>query len=117
MPIIIAPMDPALLREREAFKRKALVTPAIESKKHDSGRNEPSKKKAKPSNSVPGSSKLELSSYKSMSGSSQYRFSVLAKIVKYMKTRHKTGDDYALTIEDILDETNQLDVGAKSSCG
>lgn len=46
-----------------------------------------------------------------MTGSSQYRFGVLAKIVKHMKNRHQDGDDHQLTIEDILDETNQLDIG------
>ena len=70
------------------------------------------------------------SSYKTMSGSSQYRFGVLAKIVKHMKNRHcksmkrlsftklitipvsAAGDDHPLTIEEILDETNQLDIGS-----
>lgn len=50
-------------------------------------------------------------SYKTMSGSSQYRFGVLAKIVKFMRTRHQDGDDHPLSIEEILDETNQLDIG------
>lgn len=50
-------------------------------------------------------------SYKSMSGGSQQNFSVLAKIVKYMKKKHLDGDKEALTLEEILDETNQLDVG------
>lgn len=50
-------------------------------------------------------------SYKSMSGSSQYRFGVLAKIVRHMKVRHLDGDDHPLNLDDILDETNQLDVG------
>lgn len=49
--------------------------------------------------------------YKTMSGSSQYRFGVLAKIVKFMRTRHQDGDDHPLSIEEILDETNQLDIG------
>lgn len=49
--------------------------------------------------------------YKTMSGSSQYRFGVLAKIVKFMRTRHQDGDDHPLTIDEILDETNQLDIG------
>lgn len=52
-------------------------------------------------------------SYKTMSGSSQYKFGVLAKIVKHMKARHLDGDDHPLTLEEILDETNQLDVGSK----
>lgn len=47
-----------------------------------------------------------------MAGSSQYRFSVLAKIVKHMKIRHQDGDDHPLTLDDILDETNQLDIGS-----
>lgn len=50
-----------------------------------------------------------------MSGSSQYKFGVLAKIVKHLKTLHQDGADHALTLEDILDETNQLDVGMKIS--
>jgi len=48
-----------------------------------------------------------------MSGSSQYKFGVLAKIVKHMKQRHQLGDDHPLTLDEILDETNQLDVGSK----
>lgn len=51
--------------------------------------------------------------FKSSTGSSQYRFGVLAKIVKHMKTRHQEGDMHPLAIEEILDETNQLDVGSK----
>lgn len=30
-----------------------------------------------------------------------------------MKTRHQEGDFHPLTLEEILDETNQLDVGSK----
>jgi transcription initiation factor TFIIE subunit beta len=48
-----------------------------------------------------------------MSGSSKYKFGVLAKIVKYMRSRHQEGDDHPLSLEEILDETNQLDVGSK----
>lgn len=45
----------------------------------------------------------------------QYKFGVLAKIVKHMKARHQEGDDHPLTLDEILDETNQLDVGSKVS--
>lgn len=51
--------------------------------------------------------------YKTATGSSQYRFGVLAKIVKHMRVRHQEGDQHPLTLEEILDETNQLDVGHK----
>lgn len=48
-----------------------------------------------------------------MAGSSSYRFGVLARIVRHMKSRHQEGDDHPLTLDEILDETNQLDVGNK----
>lgn len=47
-----------------------------------------------------------------MAGSSQYRFGVLAKIVKHMRVRHLDGDDHPLQLDEILDETNQLDIGS-----
>lgn len=46
-----------------------------------------------------------------MTGSSSYRFGVLAKIVKHMRSRYQDGDDHPLSLEEILDETNQLDIG------
>lgn len=52
--------------------------------------------------------------YKTMAGSSQKRFAILTKIVNYMKERHLGGADTPLSIEEILDETNQLDIGGSS---
>lgn len=48
-----------------------------------------------------------------MTGSSSYRFGVLARIVRHMRARHQEGDDHPLTLDEVLDETNQLDVGTK----
>lgn len=53
----------------------------------------------------------EPQSYKTMTGSSNKRFAILTKIVNYMKERHLRGEDHPLSIEEILDETNQLDIG------
>eukprot|EP00099_Drosophila_melanogaster_P015114 NP_523923.1 transcription factor IIEbeta, isoform A [Drosophila melanogaster] len=105
-------MDPALLREREAFKKRAMATPTVEKKsKPDRPAPPPpsddSRRKMRP----PNAPRLDATTYKTMSGSSQYRFGVLAKIVKFMRTRHQDGDDHPLTIDEILDETNQLDIG------
>ena len=36
---------------------------------------------------------------KALSGSSGYKFGVLAKIVNYMETRHQRGDTHPLTLE------------------
>lgn len=41
-------MDPALLREREAFKKRALSNPVIESKKKDSSESQKKKPKTAP---------------------------------------------------------------------
>lgn len=88
----------------------------IEKKKRDrekeTVRDDPGQKKPKVT-SVSSAPKLDIVSYKTMAGSSQYKFGVLAKIVKHMKARHQEGDDHPLTLEEILDETNQLDVGSK----
>lgn len=107
-------MDPALLKERELFKKRALTTPTVEKKKTEP-KPEPvrdDKKKSK-SSTTSNAPKLDINTYKTASGSSQYRFGVLAKIVKHMKQRHQDGESYPLTLEEILDETNQLDVGNK----
>lgn len=48
-----------------------------------------------------------------MSGGSNYKFGVLARIVRHMKTRHQLGETHPLSIDNILDETNQLNAGPK----
>lgn len=108
-------MDPALLRERELFKKRALATPTVEKKKKEADNSSSQKdEKKKPKSSTPTLSSSNTSNssailnYKSVSGNSQYKFGILAKIVKYMKTRHQEGDDHPLTLDEILDETNQL---------
>ncbi|XP_013780156.1 general transcription factor IIE subunit 2-like [Limulus polyphemus] len=107
-------MDPALLKEREAFKKRAIATPVVENKKREvpsSGSQPPSKKKSKQSSS--SKPKIDANTYKTASGTSQYNFSVLAKIVKHMKQRHLDGDTEPLTVEELLDETNQLGIGSR----
>ncbi|XP_064471304.1 transcription initiation factor IIE subunit beta-like [Ornithodoros turicata] len=104
-------MDPALLKERDAFKKRAMATPVVEARKRESSSSAsaPLKKKAKP----PKPKASEPYNYKTSSGSSQFNFSILAKIVKHMKQRHLDGDTHPLTLDEILDETNQLDVGPR----
>jgi len=110
-------MDPSLLREREAFKRKAFATPVVENKKKKDDKSsyeDESKKKPRPApRSTASAPRIDASNYKHMSGSSQYKFGVLAKIVKHLKTLHQVGGDHPLSLDEILDETNQLDVGSK----
>ncbi|XP_048852639.1 general transcription factor IIE subunit 2-like isoform X1 [Brienomyrus brachyistius] len=112
-------MDPALLRERELFKKKALSTPTVEKRPASSQSSSSKKKKAKVdregSTGSKHSSDTSNGSFnlKALSGSSGYKFGVLAKIVNYMKTRHQHGDTHHLTLEEILDETKLLDISVK----
>ncbi|CAG5120494.1 unnamed protein product [Candidula unifasciata] len=105
-------MDPALLKEREAFLKRAKATPAVEKRKIKSSDN--NDKKAKKAKVKPPLQKSTHSAdYKVSAGSSQYKFSVLAKIVKFMKTRHQAGANDPLELEEILHETSQLDITSK----
>lgn len=74
--------------------------------------DEPAKKKPKVS-SASSAPKLNLYTYKTMAGSSQLRFGILTKIVQHMKARHLDGDQHPLSLDEIIDETNQLDIKSK----
>lgn len=52
--------------------------------------------------------------YKTMAGSSQKKFACLNKIVIFMKERHLQGVEHPLSIDEIMDETSQLDVGSST---
>lgn len=116
-------MNAELLAERNAFKRKAMAIPTVENVKK-SKKDEKSKKNDKANLgalSQSAKAKLEMNKMKAMSsvgggggGASAFKFSVLAKIVRHMKSRHMDGMDHPLTLDDILDETNQTDVGSKT---
>ncbi|XP_067848982.1 transcription initiation factor IIE subunit beta isoform X1 [Heptranchias perlo] len=110
-------MDPALLKERELFKKRALSTPAIEKRKVPTSSGSSSSKKKKPKPDQGGSSKQNSENgsftYRALPGSTGYKFGVLAKIVNYMKTRHQRGDTHPLTLDEILDETKLLDIGMR----
>ena len=124
-------MDPSLLREREAFKKTFTKTTEIagalkssaQKQKDSNGLGGPSAKKKsfgvskndKGPPSLSAKAKLDMAQLRQMGGggSSQYKFSVLSKIVRHMRHRHMEGEDQALTLEEVLDETNQLDVTNK----
>ena len=123
-------MDSALLKEREAFKRRAMAVPTVENKaakRSDGSRDAKDKKKsaALGAQSQSAKAKQEMAQMKAAAantssssfgmgaGSSSYKFGVLAKIVRHMKTRHMEGEDHRLNLDEILDETNQTDVSNK----
>lgn len=109
-------MDPALLRERELFKKRALSTPAVEKRPASSDSGSHKKKKLKVEKDSSTGSKHSSESTNgnfNIKASSGYKFGCLAKIVNYMKTRHQNGDTHFLTLDEILDETKLLDIGMK----
>lgn len=94
-----------LFNFRVETKKKSESNAPVSQLKDDSKKSRP-----RPVSSGP---KLDATTYKTMTGSSNYKFGVLTKIVKHLKSRHQEGDDHPLTLEELLDETNQLDVGNK----
>ncbi|XP_068607324.1 transcription initiation factor IIE subunit beta [Brachionichthys hirsutus] len=109
-------MDPALLKDRELFKKRALSTPAVEKRQSNSDSGSHKKKKPKLDKEHSSSSKHSAESSNgniNIKASSGYKFGCLAKIVNYMKTRHQNGDTHFLALEEILDETKLLDISMK----
>lgn len=109
-------MDPALLRERELFKKRAFDLPVVEKRKDveekqtNSSSSVPIKKKIK---KEPFTTTASKDSFNFKSTVPAHNFSILAKIVNSMKERYLNGDSEALSFDDLLDETNQLDLSAK----
>lgn len=111
-------MDQELIRQRELFKKRALAQPTVEKRKikHQDG-DKPKKHKpssfssAKDRETKSGAAAFD---YKTAQGSSQYKFGILAKIVNFMKKQHQENNAYPMTIDEILEETSQLDIGNKN---
>ena len=111
-------MDKELLKERQKFKDSFMKvhTDAPKAEKRPAPGSSSSSKKSK-SEKEPkqtAKAKLDLATAKQMGTGSQFKFGVLTKIVRHMKNRHMQGEDNALTLEDALDETHQLDVDSKT---
>lgn len=106
-------MDPALLRERELFKKKAFALPVVENRNKYKQEDDPApaKKRIRKEGPVANSAAANFSSFKS--SVPPHNFSILAKIVNSMKERYLNGDSEALTFNELLDETNQLDLSVK----
>jgi len=114
-------MDKELLKEREKFKSSFMKVhtdgPKAQKRSEAGAASSSSSKKSKPDKEPKQSAKakLDLAQLKQMGGGgSQFKFGVLTKIVRHMKTRHMEGEDQPLTLEEILDETHQLDVDSKT---
>ncbi|VDQ02727.1 unnamed protein product [Trichobilharzia regenti] len=113
-------MNPSLIKEREAFLKRAMAMPVVEKPKVNSAAIPSSSSSAaaalegnslrRPPPSVASSSSsssvsTELRSIDSTRPSLlQGKFAVLSRIVKYMKQRHLEGDTHPLSVDEILEE-------------
>lgn len=102
MPLFFSRMDPSLLRQREAFKSRALSLPVIEKKTQKTNRAAATRKPPKSNQGLPSSSSSSVSRFNQTSN--KHKFALLAQIVNHMKSRHQNGDTHALTLGEILEE-------------
>ncbi|KAF7988573.1 hypothetical protein HCN44_001146 [Aphidius gifuensis] len=115
-------MDPALLKERERFVKRALAAPVIEKKKQPvvnkqetAVRNDSFRKKQRSVSSVPNPYDYNLSG-----STSTNKFGVLAKIIAFMKARYlnlleSEEKDHLLplTFYEIINKAEMLNVEPK----
>jgi len=111
-------MDRELLKERQKFKDSFMKVhtdgPKAEKRPAPGSSSSSKKSKSEKEPKQTAKAKLDLATAKQMGTGSQFKFGVLTKIVRHMKNRHMQGEDNALTLEDALDETHQLDVDSKT---
>ncbi|XP_033112338.1 transcription initiation factor IIE subunit beta-like isoform X2 [Anneissia japonica] len=113
-------MEKSLLDQHEAFHKRKLAVPVIEKRKPktEAGSQPPTKKKRpipdfrndrhnKNRGAISGHGGFN---YKMFQGTSKNKFKILANIINFMRDRFKRGCNYSLTVDEILDETNMLDV-------
>nr|XP_002128543.1 general transcription factor IIE subunit 2-like [Ciona intestinalis] len=101
-------MDESLLRQREAFKQRAMTMPVVERStvRKDTSRKESattSKKLHRPSSST---SSKPIPSLYSKPSVNKHKFGLLAQLVNHMKSRHQNGFTHALTLDEMLEECN-----------
>ena len=104
-------MNSSLLKEREEFRKRAMAVPVVENKKRKVEESSAKKSSSKPAVNM---EKVFAKIKSQMGSTSQYKFGVLTRIVRHMKERHMAGEDHPLNLEEILDETSQLDVSSKT---
>lgn len=108
-------MDPSLLKERDAFKKRAMNAPLVEARKRPTTDQETSSKAKNKKAKIEKERVLPREfDYKASAGSSQYKFAILAKIVKELKKNHQNGVTEPIPLNDLLDETNQTDISARN---
>ncbi|KAM3718818.1 General transcription factor IIE subunit [Dirofilaria immitis] len=117
-------MDPVLLKQQAAFKARAsqafeIARKSTASTSHSTYDAEASRKKKRKVYSDSQLSSKSLSDFNSKnfpihSASNALNFGTMAKIVDYMKKRHLSSQQWALSLKEILEELQIYDLGKKS---
>lgn len=106
-------MDPALLRDRQAFMKKASTTLSVEKRKQPVSSHQDSPAPSSSKRPAPSSSNFDYKTaqlYPPGGGPNHRKFGTLSSIIRYMKNRHLEGDTHALSLEEIFDEANLSNV-------
>ena len=111
-------MDPALLRDQQLFKKRAIAVPVIENRQkikdkqsQNASSSGPPKKKIKKEQNF---SSVKDSMYSKIGTNENSSFGILRKIVLKLKKNYLDGCMDAIDFNSILDETNQLDMSIKN---
>ncbi|KAH8864687.1 General transcription factor IIE subunit 2 [Schistosoma japonicum] len=98
-------MNSSLIKEREAFLKRAMALPVIEKPKSNySSASDGNSSVTSIHRRGPSISPASVSRSFELKPQLQGKFAVLSRIVKYMKQRHLEGDTHPLSVEEILEE-------------
>ncbi|CAJ0939213.1 unnamed protein product, partial [Mesorhabditis belari] len=111
-------MDPELLRQQAAFKKRAAQTASVQQRptpaaqpSHTTYRTDEHKKKKKPKQEAP---KIDKEPPSSNAVSNAINFSTMAKIVDYLKKRHLDKQSWPLGFSEVLAELQIYGLSKKS---
>lgn len=106
-------MDPELLKQRQAFMKKARENLNV-SKPINKRQLSPILKESQSSSSNMykvkkniNSSSFEYKAVQQPNNTTTSKFAIVTRFMKYMKERHLQGDDHLLTVDEALDEMNE----------
>jgi len=111
-------MDPSLMKEFNAFKKRSAATPVVDTRKRPSAVPDAQKKKKRktvlPAQLMQQAKKqaqAQTFDYKSHTQiRSKSRFSILSSIVDFLKSMYQSKSEESLTLDELLDKTNNTDI-------
>ena len=113
-------MDPSLMKELNAFKKKSVATSIVDTRKRHSTVHQDGQKTKKKRKAELPAQLLQQAKKHAMAQSFDYkahaqirtksRFSILSSIVDYLKSIYQNKNIESLSLPDLLDKTNNTDI-------